>query len=295
MARAGGTASHDAAIAILTEALGRDPGHAEITSALGARRTALEDDARRARERREKVAAALAKAAATPAHDAAIAVLNGAVALDPGNPDVRQALEARQAALGREQEEARRAREREERIASAIANAKKTTAHEGAIAILKEALALDPKNTTLRGLLDTRQAALDREREQARLEAERQAKVASAIKQARSAKSHEAAIALLKEAVALDGTNKEARVLLETREKALEPSAPKPGECRRLKPRGCRSSRSSNGATRRRRKGAPAGRRSSAEENAEGSAPAAARRPARDRRDRGKRRPERRG
>jgi hypothetical protein len=222
IARAGSTTEHEAAIAILTEALTRDQGHVEITRALEARRQALEGDARRARERREQVAAALVKATATTAHDAAISILEAATALDPGNADVQEALAARRVWLEREQHEARHAREREERIAAAIASAKKTAAHEEAIAILNEALALDPTNTTIPTVLTTRQTALEREREQARLEAERQAKIASAIKQARSATSHEAAITLLKQAVAFDASNTEARGLLETREAALD-------------------------------------------------------------------------
>ena len=159
----------------------------EIARALEARRKALEEDTRRARERREQIRGGSGQGNRDAAHDAAIVILDAAVAVEPGNADVRHALEARQAALAREQDEARRAREREERIASAIARAKKMTGHEEAIAIIREGLALDAKNATLRALLDARQGRARARAGARRLEAERHAKIASTIKQAKGA------------------------------------------------------------------------------------------------------------
>ena len=57
-------------------------------------------------ERRQKVADAIAKASRTKAHDAAIAILEEAAALDPEDAGTRALLPERRSALEREREEA---------------------------------------------------------------------------------------------------------------------------------------------------------------------------------------------
>ncbi|HTL50257.1 MAG TPA: protein kinase, partial [Steroidobacteraceae bacterium] len=226
--------THDAAIAVLREAVAIDPNHLDARQALAERvearereleaaaQRAAEEQARQAREREERAAAALAEAAATPAHDAAVAILQRACTVDPEHDGLREALDARRQALALEQEQHRRARERAERIAAAIASAAGTASHDKAIAALREALALDPSNAEVRSLLESRETALEQQRAQERREAEQKAKVAAAIKQAKGAKSHDAAIALLTEALTIDGSNREARTLLESRQRALD-------------------------------------------------------------------------
>ena len=78
------------------------------------------------RERENKIAGVIAKAERTGHHEAAIAILNEAVALDPDNAEAKRLIELRRAAMAEEQ---RQARERAEKIAVAIARANETASH----------------------------------------------------------------------------------------------------------------------------------------------------------------------
>ena len=216
------TAAHDAALGILEDALKLDPANAEIKALIAERRTARDEEARQARERREKANALIAKAKGLASHEAAIAALESAVALEPADAEIKRLLSDRHAALAREKEAARLAKEREEAVASAVARAAKTDSHEAAVEILEGALKLDSGNVQLQKLAGERRVARDRQREEERKAAERREKVANAIKKSKAATSHESAVALLKDALALDPENREARALHESRSASLE-------------------------------------------------------------------------
>ena len=216
------TAAHEAALGILEDALKLDPANAEIKALIAERRTARDEEARQARERREKANALIAKAKGLASHEAAIAALESAVALEPADAEIKRLLGDRHAALAREKEAARLAKEREEAVASAIARAANTDSHEAAVEILEGALKLASGNVQLQKLAGERRVARDRQREEERKAAERREKVANAIKKAKAATSHESAVALLKDALALDPENREARALHESRSASLE-------------------------------------------------------------------------
>src|SRR5262249_7806582 len=156
------------AIAILENAQTADPTRDDVRALLQERRAALDAERADARRRHEldlKIAAELARAKQTASHQDAIAILEQAARLDAARPDVRTALAERRGALDKEREEARRAKERAEQeaarrikerdasIAAAIAKAERTSGHEAAIAILREAQALDPGRVDVRGLI----------------------------------------------------------------------------------------------------------------------------------------------
>jgi serine/threonine-protein kinase len=214
--------SHQKAIAILEAAIEKDPDQDELARALASRQRALEDEARQIRERQEKTSAALARAKAASSHEEAVSIIEKALKDDPDHQDLRQLLLTRQAALEREREEARRARERQERVAAAIAKVKSTASHEAAVGILEGARELDPDSTEIKQLLASRQAALDAEREAQRVAREREAKIGSLVKQAKAAKAHTEAITYLAQVLALDSTHREARGLLDRHEAALK-------------------------------------------------------------------------
>ena len=224
---------HEAAIRVLAAALAHDPEHPELTRLLGERRAALEQQKREEHERREQqkreererraqVAAAIALAHSTPSHADAIAVLEQAALLIPDHAELRAALSDRQAALTREREEARREREREERIAAAIHDAQRATNTEAALKLLEDALALAPEHQELRQLVATTKARLAREREEARKLRERQARVAALLGQVKTTASHERAIELLQEILRLEPGHRESQDLLARRQSALE-------------------------------------------------------------------------
>lgn len=216
------TAAHDAALGILEEALKLDPANADVKALVAQRRAARDEEARLARERREKAAALVAQTKDLASHEAAIEALESAIALEPADADIKRMLGERHAALAREKEAARLAKEREAAVAAAIARAARTDSHEAAVEILDGALKLEPSNGQLQKLVDERRTARDRQRDEARKAAERRERVANAIKGAKAATSHESAVALLKDALALDPENREARALHERRTAALE-------------------------------------------------------------------------
>ena len=168
------------------------------------------------------MAAALAQAHSTPSHAEAVAILEQAALLDPGHAELRAALSDRQATLAREREEARRERERQERIAAAIRDAQRATNTEAALELLEAALALAPEHQELRQLVATTEARLAREREEARKLRERQARVAALLAQVKTTASHERAIELLREILSLEPGHRESQDLLARRQAALE-------------------------------------------------------------------------
>src|SRR5207245_10704310 len=135
---------------VLVHSSQSEPAHADYSLALHDALPIWQEEVRQARERREQVAAAVADAKAAPSHAAAIAALERAQAVEPGNKDVEQLLRTRREALAREEEETQRARERAAAIAAALTKARETPAHETAIQILERALALDASHSEVR-------------------------------------------------------------------------------------------------------------------------------------------------
>ena len=224
LAAAAALSSHDEAIARLRDAQALDPNHAGVREALADRErvAAREREERRlAQERQRQVDAAIARAKETSAHDIAIAILKEAQLIDPGRDDLRLAMEQREVALAHQREQERLARERQERIAGAIAKAQRTESHEAAIAILTEALERDSEQPELRQALKEREALLTQQREQERLARERQEQIAAVITNAKGVASHDAALALLRSAQRIDPNHPELRLVIEQREAAI--------------------------------------------------------------------------
>src|SRR5262249_31317823 len=147
------------------------------------RRAAWQEEVRQAQQRREQVAAAVADAKGAASHTAAIAALERAQALAPGNKEGGGLVAARREGLGRGGEEARRAREREAAIVTAMAEAEATPDHAAAVRILRRAVTIDERHAGVREQLAVRERAL-----------ERQERVAAALAAAEQAASHEAAV-----------------------------------------------------------------------------------------------------
>lgn len=133
-----------------------------------------ERDARAAREVAEHVASATTLFQKND-FDGALAKAESALALDPKH-EIAQGLrtkiqQSRLAEADRRESEARRIRERDQSVASAIQEAKRAGSHEAAIRTLRSALEIHPQHVEVRELLERHQGALDRERaEQRRLQ-----------------------------------------------------------------------------------------------------------------------------
>jgi serine/threonine-protein kinase len=205
--RANESTSHQAAITALRDVLALDPNHKKAQELLDQRQTAL--------ERERNLAAALDRAAHAASIDAAVAALRDAVRIDPDHVEARRALDAREADLAREEEAARQARERTAAVTRALQAARSGSSHERALAVLQTALELDPDHEEAKRLYAEHEAALQAERERVR-------KVTALIATAQRSSTHDAAIAALREALALDGANKEARRLLDEQKAVLE-------------------------------------------------------------------------
>jgi serine/threonine-protein kinase len=213
--------SHEDAVGILEAALRIDPQHIEVRRLLDLRRTARDEEVRRARERRQRVAAAVTRATEIASHAEAIATLEAVQTLDTEG-EVQRLLADRRAALAREEENARRAREREAAIASALARAEQTASHQQAIKILEGALTLDQSNSSVQQLLALRREARQNELEEERRQNERREGIARALERARRARSDDESIAILTEALALDPSHAELRAAIQTREHARQ-------------------------------------------------------------------------
>ena len=213
--------SHEAAMAILQDALKLDGTNAEIARRVDQRRAAWQEEVQRARELREKIAEAITQASALPSHLDAIRVLTEAQALDPEDGDIRRSLSERRAAHDREQREARQAQERDAAIAAALATAAATDSHEAAVEILEHiALTLDPAHTEVQQQLAVRRAARDRAGGKARARGPRADRRSAQTREAHHIDEH--AIAILREAQAQDPSHQQLREALEAREAALQ-------------------------------------------------------------------------
>ena len=194
------TTSHQEALERLRAALALDPARADVQADIEARQQALDLEQRQAREERERrarVSAAIQSAAATTAHEAAIAMLVSALERDPEHPELVDMLRARQTALQLYEQEQQ---ERRLRVVAGMEEARNTASHAEAVQVLTALMPLAPDDAALRALLDERQTALMREREAERAERERQERVAAALALARTAPSPAAAVAILEKA-----------------------------------------------------------------------------------------------
>ena len=225
LASAKQTAAHAAAIGILEDALKLDPAHAELKALLAERRAARDEQDRQARERRDKIAAAVASAQKAVSHEAAIQALEGALAIDPSDAEVRRLLTDRQTVLAQEREAARQAKEREQAIAAALSEAKAARSHEAAIGILRRALAIDKNHAAVRDQLAAREAAFEREQAEARKARELAEKIAAAVASSRRTAAHEAALGILEDALKLDPANAEIKALIAERRTARDEEA----------------------------------------------------------------------
>ena len=226
LARAASTRSHEAALGILKEAQALDPTRADTRDLIASRQAALDterEEARRAAERQQKIAAAIAKA--EPDEGARRRPSRSSKRRRDSTPThagLRAVLAERRDALDRERDEARHRRMLQEQIAAALARAEATPSHETAVSLLRDAVALDASHAGARTALDKRTEALEREREEARKVRARQEQAAAALARARETTSHEAAIALLTEALARDPGDAEMTQALDARRQALE-------------------------------------------------------------------------
>lgn len=181
MARANATASHPDAIALLNEALGLDPEHAEVRQLLEARHrlVAEAEAAALARRQQEAQAAALVQAelerraklegqvAEAARHlerqnlTKAIVITEAVLRADPENAAARTLQARAQGAIEGKRladEHAAQTRDRQRQIEDMIATAEAAATHDTAIDILKEVLAKDPGNLKAERLLSRRHA-----------------------------------------------------------------------------------------------------------------------------------------
>ncbi len=211
------------AIDALKEALRLDPQNAAGRRLLEEQQRILEQEkaARREQERRTAAARALvARAAKTASHTEAVALLREAVLTDPSLADANKSLAERERALEAaiaERKERDRRREQSRRL---VDRAAATPSHVDAIAILREALALDDPSGVVQAKLSERETALAAERAAAAERHQRRESARRLVSQADRITGHAAAIIILRNAVALDGELDEAQRALAQRERA---------------------------------------------------------------------------
>ena len=208
----------NAAAAHVQRARALDPDHAEAQSIAsriddGVRAAAerREQEARRQREREQALAEAMDRAASASTHDAAMAALRDALAVDPDHQAARRLLSEHETAV-----------DVERRLAAALARARDASSIEAAVAALRQALQIAPAHPEARRLLHEREEDLAREQAEARQLRERQEAIATAIRQAAAATSHAAALVALRTALDIDPDHPEARRLFDAREAALK-------------------------------------------------------------------------
>ena len=181
MARANATAAHPDAIALLNEALGLDPEHAEVRQLLEARHRLVADAeaAALARRQQEAQAAALVQAelerraqlegqlAEAARHlerenlTKAIVITDAVLRADPENAGARTLQARAQGAIEGKRladEYAAQKRERQRQIEDMITTAEAAATHDTAVDILKDVLAKDPGNLKAERLLSRRHA-----------------------------------------------------------------------------------------------------------------------------------------
>ena len=196
IARANATPSHPDAMALLNEALGLDPEHAEVRQLLetrhrlvaeaeAAERTRLQQEADAAAlvqaeiERRAQLEGQLSEASRHLAREnltKAIVITEAVLRADPQNAAARTLHAKAQGAIEAKRladEYAAQKRERQRQIEDMIATAEAAATHDTAVGILEDVLAKDPGNIKAERLLRKRQSAAAAARaEQRRVEAE---------------------------------------------------------------------------------------------------------------------------
>ena len=218
--RAFETGEHEQAFGILTGFQQQHPHVSQTLEALRSEKARLDREAERVRQQR--ITDAIASAATAPSHEAALAHLREALEIDPARADVAGLIAERERGIERERAEARLAREREAQIAEGLSRAAGEPSHASAIAILEPLVALGSGREDLREALETRRTALEHEREERRRAEELRRRVDGLLAQAAATAGHEPAIALLREAGALDAGRADIGEALLAREGALE-------------------------------------------------------------------------
>jgi tetratricopeptide (TPR) repeat protein len=227
LARAKDASSTEASIAALRQALQIAPEHPEARRLLQEREEDLareQAEARQLRERQEAIAAAIRQAAAATSHAAALAALQTALDIEPNHPEARRLFDARDAALKQEQAAERRRQEIDaacQTIDTQIANGALDAAEQGIAAFEQDP---DAKKVmkTLRQRLQQARAAAERREQEARRQREREQALAEAMDRAERASTHGAAIAALRDALAVDPDHQTARRLLTEHETAVD-------------------------------------------------------------------------
>jgi tetratricopeptide (TPR) repeat protein len=230
----------DEALAMADSALRLDRASADARALRQRVQEAI--DARTARERVEaerrareaRVAQLIEKAQETRAHDQAIRLLREALGIDATNGQVPALIAERERAQEAERvraEEERRAAElraREARVTQLLDKARKTSPHDQAIRIIREALEIDAGHGQAQALLAERERAQEAERvraEEERRAAElraREARVTQLLDKARKTRAHDQALRLLREAREIDGSHERVLAAVAERERAQE-------------------------------------------------------------------------
>ncbi len=196
IARANATSSHPEAIALLNEALGLDPEHAEVRQLLETRHRLVAEAEAAERARLDQLAAAAALAQAETERRAqieaqlsdasrhlarenltkAIVITEAVLRADPQNAAARTLHAKAQDAIEAKRHadvDAAEKRERQRKIEDMIATAEAAATPDTAVDILEDVLATDPGNVRAGRLLRKRQAdAAAARAEQRRLETE---------------------------------------------------------------------------------------------------------------------------
>jgi hypothetical protein len=180
IARANATTVHPDAIALLKEALGLDPEHAEVRQLLESRHRVIAEAEAADRARRQEEADAAARAQAESERRAqlegqlseasrhlarenltkAIVITESVLRADPDNAAARTLHARAQGALEAKRladKYAAQKRERQRQIDDMIATAEAAATHDTAIEILNDVLARDPDNARALRLLSQRQ------------------------------------------------------------------------------------------------------------------------------------------
>jgi serine/threonine-protein kinase len=214
-------ATFDAALAALDEVLGLDPGHAdarrrreEIERAMAAQAAAERELARRRATARDLVE----RADRTTGHADAIALLRDALNADPDSKAAADGLARRERALEQELAERQERERRREEVRQLVNRAAQTESHLEAVRILRQALVLEPKSSTVKTRLTEREAALRAEEAAAAERERRRQEARRLVRKAAKTDDHATAIPILRRAAALDA--EEGQAALAERERA---------------------------------------------------------------------------
>jgi serine/threonine-protein kinase len=192
---------------------------------------ALAAEIRQVRETAKAHLAASQKAIGSREFRAALEEVDRARAIDPDATGLGALAERAAAGLGELEREARRQQEIRTALAAAVARLEAGDL-EPAMQFANEALKLDASNPDGRGLRDTIQRALDTRAEEQRQEAERQkreAAIAKAMRKAQKARSHDAALKILRDTLSIDPQHDDLRAAIAEREAAAQAELRKSG------------------------------------------------------------------